>query len=170
MQDGDQRPPDSIEEATSPVAEDWQAKAAEYKDKWLRAAAEYDNYVKRQQRDRQKQEIELRIRVIRKILPPLDDLDRALEHTPEDLADNAWVKGVLLIERKFKSVLDDLNVKEIATVGQPFDPTYHEAVITEVSDQPEGIILDEFVKGYTLEDQVVRVASVKTSSGPAIND
>lgn len=169
MNGDDQRPAEPTEEAANPI-EDWQAKASEYKDKWLRTAADFDNYIKRQQRDRQKQDIELRIRIIRKILPLLDDLERALKFAPKELADDDWMKGVTLIMRKFKSVLDEFDVKEIESVGKPFDPAYHEAVMTEPSDLPEGTVIEELAKGYTLEDQLVRAAAVKTSSGPEKND
>ena len=78
MADNDQKTPNGqepVSELSQAETEDWKAKAAEYKDKWLRTAADFDNYVKRQQRDRQKQETELRIRVIKK-LPTPDDLER----------------------------------------------------------------------------------------------
>ncbi|NLV73952.1 MAG: nucleotide exchange factor GrpE [Chloroflexi bacterium] len=167
MQQGFPQPEDEIEEAAQAHEENWQAKAEEFKDKWMRTAADYDNYVKRQQRDRAKNEMDMRIQVLRELLPPMDDLDRALAHTPADLEDNAWVQGVILIEKKFKAVLEHFRVKPIQAVGQPFDPNYHEALMTEPSDRPEGEVLEEFKKGYMLDDQVVRVASVKTSSGPA---
>jgi len=172
MADNDQKTPNGqepVSEVSQAETEDWKAKAAEYKDKWLRTAADFDNYVKRQQRDRQKQETELRIRVIKKLLPTLDDLERALKNTPPELVDNAWVQGVILIERKFRSILDDFDIKPIDAVGKMFDPTYHEALMTEASELPEGTILEEYQKGYTLDDQIVRVTSVKTSSGPAKN-
>ncbi|MHB1356636.1 MAG: nucleotide exchange factor GrpE [Anaerolineae bacterium] len=147
------------------AAEDWKVKADEFKDKWLRTAADYDNYVKRQQRDRQRQDTDLRIRVIRKLLPALDDMNRALKNTPVDLANDPWVQGVVLIERKLRTILDDLDVQPIEAVGKMFDPAFHEAVMTEVSDLPEGTILEEFTKGYILAGQVVRATSVKVSSG-----
>jgi len=172
MSNIDQKPPndtgDQSEQPQVPV-EDWMAKADEYKDKWLRTAADFDNYVKRQQRDRQRQETELRIRVIRKLLPTLDDLERALKNTPPDLSDNAWVQGIILIERKFRAILDDFSVKPIEALGKMFDPALHEALMTETSDLPEGTILEEYLKGYILDDQIVRVTSVKTSSGRSTN-
>lgn len=145
--------------------EDWKAKADEFKDKWLRTAADFDNYVKRQQRDRVKQDTDIRIRVVRKLLPALDDMNRALKNTPADLANDPWVQGVILIDRKLRTILDDFEVKPIEALGKLFDPSFHEAVMTQVSELPEGTILEEFTKGYILAGQVVRAASVKVSSG-----
>lgn len=151
----------AVEDAT----EDWKAKADEFKDKWLRTAADFDNYVKRQQRDRQKQDADIRIRIVKKLLPALDDMNRALKNTPVNLANDPWVQGVILIERKLRAVLDDFEVKPIEAVGKLFDPAYHEAVMAEASELPEGTILEEFTKGYILAGQVVRATSVKVSSG-----
>lgn len=151
----------AVEDAT----EDWKAKADEFKDKWLRTAADFDNYVKRQQRDRQKQDADIRIRIVKKLLPALDDMNRALKNTPANLANDPWVQGVILIERKLRAVLDDFEVKPIEAVGKLFDPTFHEAVMAEASELPEGTILEEFTKGYILAGQVVRATSVKVSSG-----
>jgi molecular chaperone GrpE len=147
------------------ASEDWKAKADEFKDKWLRSAADFDNYVKRQQRDRQKQDADIRIRVIRKLLPALDDMNRALKNTPVNLVDDPWVQGIVLIERKLRSILDDFEAKPIDAIGKLFDPAFHEAVMTEPNELPEGTVLEEYTKGYVLAGQVVRATSVKVSSG-----
>ena len=74
-------------------------------------------------------------------------------------------QGIVLIERKLRAILDDFEAKPIDTVGKLFDPAFHEAVMTEASELPEGTILEEYTKGYILAGQVVRAASVKVSSG-----
>jgi molecular chaperone GrpE len=157
--------PVAAKPAAEGVTEDWKTKADEFKDKWLRTAADFDNYVKRQQRDRQKQDADIRIRVIRKVLPALDDMNRALKNTPTNLVDDPWVQGIILIERKLGAILDDLEAKPIEAVGKLFDPAFHEAVMTEASELPEGTILEEYNKGYILAGQVVRATTVKVSSG-----
>jgi molecular chaperone GrpE len=170
MENEEQRPvtPEintSAKTAGDGVTEDWKVKADDFKDKWLRTAADFDNYVKRQQRDRLKQDTDIRVRVIRKLLPVLDDMRRALKNTPVNLAGDPWVQGVILIERKLSAILDDFELQPIEAVGKLFDPAFHEAVMTEANELPEGTILEEYTKGYVLAGQVVRATSVKVSSG-----
>jgi len=147
--------------------EELQAKADEWLDKYRRSVAEFSNYRKRQERERQQQAWRINADVMRRLLEPLDDLERALSNVPEDCMDSGWVQGVELIAQKIRNVLSEYNVEPIAAVGQPFDPLYHDALIQEPHDEyPEGIVVEELETGYLMDGQVLRPARVKVSSGP----
>ncbi len=143
-----------------------QAQCAEYLDKYRRSAAAFDNYRKRQQRDQERQIQQLTASVVRDLLPVVDDLDRAVEHVPEDGRDQPWVQGVVLIQQKLKKLLQSYGITEIEAEGLPFDPNVHESLVTEPSiEHPEGTVLEVYETGYRLGDLVVRPAKVKVSSG-----
>ncbi|MEN6479932.1 MAG: nucleotide exchange factor GrpE [Anaerolineales bacterium] len=144
-----------------------QAEIEELKDKHLRTAAEFANYRKRQERDARQQEQRLKAAAYRSVLPVLDDLQLAVKHAPQGAPNGDWVEGVLLIERKFQKILDDANIKPIETVGKPFDPNLHSALLQVPSNEhPAGHIVQEVKAGYLMGDQVLRPATVVVSSGP----
>ena len=149
------------EEPKNEELEAARAEAAEYKDRWLRSQAEFQNFRKRQERDLADLRALAAADIIKQLLPVLDDLDRAFKHVPEEFANEAWVDGFRLIERKFRQALEQAGVKPIETVGKMFNPNYHESVALEESDEPHGTILEEYRKGYTLNDKVLRPAMVK---------
>jgi len=99
--------------------------------------------------------------VVRDLLPVIDNFERALKHVPEDLAENDYIKGVQGVVKQFEKTLADLGVERIATVGQPFDPRYHEAVSMEEGDGTEEIVSEELQAGYKLGDEVIRHAMVR---------
>ncbi len=139
-------------------------KAAEYLDNWRRAAADLSNYRKRSERDMGDLVRTANAALILKLLPVLDDLDRATQTVPADLRGQPWVDGIVLIARKMLTVLESEGVKPIESLGKPFDPNFHEAVIHEETDKyPEGIVFGELQKGYTLNGRVLRPSLVKVS-------
>jgi len=120
-----------------------QAQCADYLDKYLRSAAAFDNYRKRQARDQERQSQQITADVVRELLPVADDLRRAIEHLPSAGVDDSWVQGVVLIEQKLEKLLHSYGVVEIEAKGVPFDPYYHESLATEVSDEyPEGTVIE----------------------------
>ena len=137
------------------------AEAADYRDKWLRSQAEFQNFRRRQERELADLRAMAAADIVKQLLPVLDDFDRAFKHVPDEFEDASWVNGFHLIERKFRQILDQAGVKPIETVGQPFNPNFHESVASEESDEPHGTILEEYRKGYTLNDKVLRPAMVK---------
>ncbi|MHB1294906.1 MAG: nucleotide exchange factor GrpE [Anaerolineae bacterium] len=144
-----------------------QSKADEFQDKYLRSVAEFANFRKRQDRERQQQTARITMDVLARLLPVLDDLKRALEHAPAESANKEWVTGVAMIERKLQGLLEDYGVQKIEAVGKPFDPNYHSALLQADSDEfPEGIVLEELQSGYLLGNQVLRPTTVKVSNGP----
>ncbi len=140
------------------------AQAEEYLDQWRRTAAEFANYRKRQEREQAEFVKQANAALIAKLLPVLDDFDLAFEHLPEDVAKSAWVEGFALIRRKLHAILEQEGVTPIEAVGQPFDPTLHEAVSHEESEEVEsGHVIAEVRKGYRLGDRVLRPALVRVA-------
>ncbi|NOZ06498.1 MAG: nucleotide exchange factor GrpE [Chloroflexi bacterium] len=149
-----------------------QTQVDEHLEKWQRTAAEFANYKKRQERDRIQFMKYANSGLITRLLPVLDDLQRALATTPEHLNDHSWVEGISLIERKLWNTLQQEGAIMIeAGPGKPFDPALHEALTWEESDAvAEGHIIEQIQPGYKLHDRVLRPALVrvaKTISRPA---
>jgi molecular chaperone GrpE len=96
----------------------------------------------------------------------LDDFDRALESVPAD-AHDPWIEGVRLVERKMRSVLESEGVTPIESVGQPFDPNLHEAVVHEpTADHPDNQVIGELQRGYRMHDRVLRPSLVRVANNP----
>lgn len=140
------------------------ARSAEYLDNWRRAAADFSNYRKRAEKETSEFSKFANSTLIARLLPVLDDLDRAFQTVPEDLRDLTWVDGVMLISRKLRAILEAEGLKAIEALGKPFDPNFHEAVIHEETDKAdEGIVTGELQKGYMLGDRVLRPTMVKVA-------
>ncbi len=141
------------------AAEECAAKAAAEHDRYLRLAAEYDNYRKRSARERESIYSDVRADTVTKFLPVYDNLARALE---QSTADEAYRKGVEMIMAQFKDILERLGVTEIESVGKTFDPALHNAVMHDTDEtKGEGEIVQELQKGFKLGDKVIRFAMVK---------
>lgn len=144
------------------------AQAAEYLDGWQRAQAEFANYRKRQEAERAQFVGMANATLLKKLLPVVDDFQRAIETIPPDLEQQPWLQGVLLIKRKLEAVLDSEGVRPIETNGRDFDPLYHEAVsYEEVEGYREGQIIGVVQPGYMLHDRVLRPALVRVAKAPA---
>lgn len=101
--------------------------------------------------------------VVRDLLPVVDNFERALKHVPKDLADNDYIKGVEAVVKQFEKTLSDLGVERIATVGQSFDPRFHEAVSMDDGDGANEVVSEELQAGYRLGDEVIRHAMVRVT-------
>jgi len=133
--------------------------AAEVDDRLLRLAADFDNYKKRALRERQEYVAFANERLLKELLPILDDLDRALQAASEH-EEARLEEGVRLVHRSLEQLLQREGVKEIDTSGQ-FDPHVHEALLAQPAEDAEsGAVVDVVQKGYTLGDRVVRPARV----------
>lgn len=99
--------------------------------------------------------------IIRELLPAYDNMERALQHTPKELADNDYVKGVSSVKKQFEKVFNELGVERIKTVGELFDPTFHEAVGMEDGEGATEVVSEELAAGYRLDDEIIRHAMVK---------
>lgn len=137
-------------------------------DRLLRAVAETENVRRRAQRDREDYVRYANESLIRDLIPVLDNLDRALE-AARQASDGATsvVEGVELIQREFLRVLERSGVTRYSAVGQPFDPTRHEAITRVVSpDRPPGTVVSETLPGYLLAGRVLRPALVSVAVAP----
>ena len=141
-----------------------------YKDRWMRLAAEFENYKKRRAREFEILVESASEEVIRDLLPILDSVGRALAHSEnEDTESEGFQEGIKMIMEQFPRVLYNRNLKEIETVGKPFDPTVHEALMQMPSEiHDAGIISEEIEKGYSLGDKVLRPAKVVVSQGTPV--
>lgn len=135
--------------------------ANNYKDQWLRAIADFKNYKRRAESEREELKKQAAAGLLLKFLPILDDFERAVESAPEDVLDLAWWKGTRMILQKFYTLLESEGIAAIDSLGQPFDPNLHHAVTYEDSDGQEEQIVAELQKGYMLHDRVLRPAMVK---------
>ena len=167
---------DIIEETTEEVTEETQEEVKEpekteaevlkeeieaLKDKLMRNAAEFDNYKKRTQKEREELYKIAVCDTIEKILPVKDNLERAI--TTLEGADESILEGVKMIDKQFSEVLKSAGVEEIKSVGETFDPERHNAVMHEdAEDKEENTIIEEFQKGYIYKDEkVIRYSMVK---------
>lgn len=158
--DGGQANPEI--EALQTRLEEIEAKSAEYLDGWQRSQAEFSNYRKRVERDNELLRASMKGDIFKRILPAIDDLERALQNRPAEA--EGWVNGVELIYRKLASTLEAEGLVRIQAVGQPFDPNFHEAIGQEPSDEYEsGTVIEIVQQGYLLGERVIRPALVKVA-------
>lgn len=146
--------------------EEAQAKANEYLDQLQRRAAEFANYRKRSEKEQAEFAKQANAALIATLLPILDDFERAFQTVPDSLSALTWIDGILLIYRKIQAIFGQLGVEVIETSGQFFDPTRHQAITHEESEEyDEGHVIAEVQKGYKLYDRVLRPALVRVSKG-----
>ena len=142
----------------------------ELNDKYLRLAADYDNYKRRTLRERQETLRYGNENLVKELLGSVDNLERAVEHgRKEEVSEEVRqiLEGVELTYRAFLQTLEKFGVQEVAALGEAFDPNVHEAVRQVPSDEhPSGTVTAVFQKGYLLVDRLLRPAMVAVSSGP----
>ena len=131
-------------------------------DKYLRICAEYDNFRRRSQKEKDGLYGEVKANTVLQFLPVYDNLERALKQGTED---EAYRKGVEMIMTQFANTLEKLGVKKIESLGQTFDPKLHNAVMhVDDESQGENVIVDVFQEGFMLGDKVIRFAMVKVAN------
>lgn len=141
--------------------------AAEHYDRYLRALADFENYKRRAQRERDEWTRLAHERLVLELLPVLDNFDRALQAEPRPDQLRGFVAGVELIHRELLKVLERIGVTSFSAVGEPFDPQRHEAVMrVETTEVPNQTVVEETERGYLLNDRVLRPARVKVAVHP----
>jgi len=139
---------------------------AQKEDTYLRLAAEFENYKKRMFRQNEELVHNAEAGVLIDVLEVLDNFERALSSADGKKDFKAFKKGVRMILKQMKRILDSHNVSQIDTVGKLFDPELHEAVMQiETDEQPEGVVAQELSGGYKKGNKVIRHAKVGVSSG-----
>jgi len=145
--------------------------AAENKQGWQRTAADFANYRRRTDQDREQMLGLANEALLAKLLTIADDFDRAIDHMPEELQNDGWVDGIAAIDRKLRLLLDSEGLTPIEAVGKPFDPHEHEAVTQEQTTAvPEGTVTAELQRGYRIRDRVLRPAMVAVAVNPTGNE
>jgi molecular chaperone GrpE len=138
-----------------------QEEASKNLDGWRRAQAELSNARKRFDRQRAETYTRATADLVGRLLPILDDFERALDNVPEAIAQDSWFEGLHLVQRKLLGLLEQFKVEAIEALGQPFDPNLHEAIMQEPNDEYDsGTVCRELQKGYRLGDQVIRPSLV----------
>jgi molecular chaperone GrpE len=138
----------------------------EYYELLLRKSAEFDNFRKRVERERQAQAESAAANMIEELLPLMDDLERALKVEPGNETGDAYRRGVELIHRQLGDILRKRGVRPVEALGEDFDPYYHQAVAHDaVEGKRDGEIIEEFRRGYLLGDRLLRPSMVKVAKG-----
>ncbi len=138
-----------------------EAEAARNLDGWQRARADFANARRRLDKQLSEAYVNARVDIASRLLPLLDDFALAMSNAPGEIVRREWFTGLQLIERKMTNILDSIQIERIPSVGQLFDPQFHEAVMQEESDQYEsGIVIRELQSGYKIGDRVLRPAMV----------
>ena len=159
----EQEPEAAPEAAPEASAEDELRKALDAeKEKYLRLAAEYDNFRKRSQKEREALYADVRADTVTKLLPVYDNLSRALS---QECSDAAFFKGVEMTMAQLKAIFEKMDITEIPAVGETFDPAVHNAVMHIEDDKyGEGEIVAEFEKGFKMGDKVIRFSTVQVAN------
>jgi molecular chaperone GrpE len=158
---------DAASSALGPEGQEWKNKHDEIKDKYLWLAADFDNYKKRALKEKEEFLKFSKAGMLREFLVVADNLERAMDSLPSNDMDEGLLKlkqGVELTLRQFKSLLEKQGVAKIATVGEKFDPKFHEVMSQEETDRfPDGVVMEELQGGYLLHERVLRPALVKVA-------
>lgn len=145
-----------------------QQDALESRTGWQRIAADFANFRRRTEQDREQTLGLANEALLSKLLTIADDFDRAIANMPPDLQKLGWAQGIAAIDRKLRLLLESEGLTPIEAVGQPFDPRIHEAVVQEeTSNVPEGTVTSELQRGYRIRDRVLRPAMVAVAKQPS---
>jgi molecular chaperone GrpE len=136
-------------------------------ERYLRAAADLENFRKRQRRELEDARFDTKSKVLKEMLPVVDNLERAIEHATQQSGASPIVEGVQLVLRQFMSAFERLDVTPVEAAGQPFDPNLHEAISQAESDQPPGTVVQVLQRGYRSGERLLRPALVVVAKAPA---
>jgi molecular chaperone GrpE len=161
------KPEELIAQLEGRLEELMRERAALY-DQLLRRQADFENYRKRIEREREEIYQRAQVEILRELLPVFDNFDRALLSLEHSEADAETLRhGIELIHRQLNAALSKMGLEPLESIGKPFDPHLHEAVAIEPSEQHgENIIIEEFQRGYKLGNLLIRPAKVKVAAAP----
>lgn len=157
---------EEVQEDTPNLFEAITAEVTELRDRYARLQAEWDNYRKRTQAERESERVRASENLVMDLLPLLDDLERAIKHARETGEGGTLTDGVEAIQNKFLQILEKHKVTQIDALDKPFDAMQHQAVGTEEDPSvPEETVVKVFQQGYRMGERVIRPAMVVTSTG-----
>lgn len=131
---------------------------------WQRCLADFQNFKRKVEEERSNTKDEANFNLLYELLPILDNFQLAAKHIPKEIEANNWAIGIRQIEKQFETILFDLGLTKIETLGQEFNPSLHEAIETVRSGQHKGVIVEEIMAGYQFKNKVIRPAKVKVSN------
>jgi molecular chaperone GrpE len=132
-----------------------------------RIAADFQNYKRRTEQDREASAGRANEYLLLRVIALADDFDRAIEAMPEPLAGDGWVQGIAAIDRKLRTLLESEGVVPIEALGRPFDPREHEALShIETTDAPDGTVVAEIQRGYRVRERILRPSLVAVAKDP----
>ncbi|MDO7905481.1 nucleotide exchange factor GrpE [Paenibacillus sp. JX-17] len=140
------------------------AEAEESQQRFLRTQADFDNFRRRTAKEKEDLAKYASMKLINELVPVIDNFERAVAALPQTPESESFTKGIHMIFRQFEGVLQAEGLTAMETVGEPFNPEFHQAIMQVESDEyEEGIVVEEVQKGYMLKDKVLRPAMVKVS-------
>lgn len=161
--------PGQVEELEKQLA-NLRSEKSDIYDKLLRKAADFDNYRKRTEKEKREQQQYALADFMSELIHTLDNFERAFAHTDEQVSPE-YQKGMQLIYRQLRDLMEKKGLRPIPVEGKPFDPNIHEAISREERDDlPDGTVLEELQKGYFFRDKLLRPALVKVSHRPSDNE
>lgn len=129
-----------------------------------RTRADFENYRKRVDVEKQAAQTQGATKMVVKLLPVIDTIDRAIVHVPDELKDNQWVQGITGLDKQLQKIMDELHIQKVpATPGTPFDPALHQAVQMDDAEGEQEVVAEELQSGYLLDGMPVRHAMVKVT-------
>jgi molecular chaperone GrpE len=144
-----------------PTPKELEQKIVEMTEALQRERADAENLRRRSTEEKARLGEFYKAMVVQELLPALDNLERAFKHTPKDLKDHEYIKGIQGVMKQFEQSFAQLGVKRVKTVGEVFDPRLHEAVHMEEGDGTVEVVCEELQPGYKIGDEVIRHAMVK---------
>jgi len=148
--------------------EETEKEAKDHYERLLRVAADFENYKKRVAKEKEEWMKFANEDLLKAILPFIDNLERAVNHAEKVKDTGVMIEGVRLTLQQLLQILNKFGVSSIESIGKPFDPTFHEAMLMVETDQHEpNQVMEEFQKGYLLNDRLLRPATVSVSKPPA---
>ena len=156
---------ESVETDSEETISEVKKKAEDYLESWKRAQADFINYKRHAEQEKQEMGQYANAQLILSLLPVLDDFERAFDNTTPHVVNSDWVAGMKLIEAKFRSIISAQGLTPIDALGKPFDPALHEAMMH--GEGEEGIVVNEIRRGYKLNDRVLRPSLVVVGKGKA---
>lgn len=150
--------------AEDPRVAELMRQAEETQSRLLRAQADFDNFRRRTQKEKEGLAQYASMKLVEQLLPVLDNFERAMQSAGEELANDSFFKGIDMIQRQLTQVLETEGLRKMDAAGTPFDPEMHQAVMrVESEEHEEGTVVEVLQSGYWLKDKVLRPAMVKVS-------